>query len=1338
MVFRTQPRPVDFSLSKGSDNPCFKNHQMWQIDRRLDYEAGTFCFRAKSPWGQPCVITEFIVEGVDSDFLSAVISEKKRQESLFIDYLQKQLDQATPYQVHIEFHANRLIIRFGDYGLMGGGKKTALALSGAQVIVGIGLTITGFVFPGGILLGSGLAGGSYAYSQPEGQYDTDEYAKQTAYGGATGFISGGLSHWTRGIHYLLRIGVQAFGGAAGSAAAAIPEAVKEGDPKIVLKKACIGAVGTAVGSLASTTVGPLMNCVAEVDDDIAAIVFKRTLEGGVGAMSSKAATNLCEGEQVGSGVFGAGLVGATISGVIAVGEEGQRYLNQKSVEKALQVAQREKAKSERVVNALEEELRLSEQRLAKQQEELAVLEKTRDLQLDAARKAMQETQRQVEKMQQDIKAAQETLEKVKQQMRIAEQGEQRFQQERARLDARIDKDIDGHLKKGFKAKISGHWTKSKAAIKEAYQKGKTIKWRKGHVKFLSSRETVRFNPEPLQKQQQKIQGELQMLQQQMEGLQGEVRAAQEVQGTEGNAAREQIETCKLEMAKVQQAILVKQEAVAKLGEQVRSVEVAFRAEQVRLQEIAKREIHVQSKMKEMPLLARQIDRLPRRPELGAVFKPEQGAFVTVSMQDLIPHVVLVHALSPQAIGSFIGGHPELLDQWEKDKIMPLLQHIITPDGVIGRHLDLQKRELQGELEKRPQIHWAWNQLVQANSGSGPDGWEDAPIAVLEPLSVFEETLYRRPFGVAPYDTMTFSSHHLSDHSLILISPAVLEKARSYLTGFRGRIVPYEGPIRSAIIDALNVHYPQTWHVCNPAGELIGKELNSTLRREDEVAGGYLSKTCLKKPDGQVITLIEKDGSDPRRNAQPMKEYKKEGRFIGLHAHSITDLIEAKDRFKALALFKQNCASARDCPVFAGGLSKPSQLSKWVARKAIKFHQETRGYDPHTGAPKIANYLFHESLFADLVSMFYQMYPDGVPPLTILDAKLVFAHDEIYRDLVQPINDCITSRDRAQEERAFDLFRSYCEKLRADLKNILRAKEEAAHLFDSAVVPLVDEGRRSPLCLLFAQEEWDKVVVPADSVAFDLERWPHSDLLIDYINKVRCTLPSRPESLQQLYRQICSYSRVELRTPEERKAEYRLNVIRSVIRWACIDDIYRASLRPDEARSSALASAFSCDRLEKYCLETKDFTKLVGDCLFDNVAAQLSDFEGGLRLRKEVVLFMQDHEKEYQQKPDYAEKTLLRGDGEVKFFFDNWEQYLSGMSMPQVWGTEVEIHALAYMLQHPIVVLAVDALPKIYNQEASQEPIFLHHLRHNHFEACIPFEGLTAREVYHPILTQEHF
>jgi hypothetical protein len=161
-------------------------------------------------------------------------------------------------------------------------------------------------------------------------------------------------------------------------------------------------------------------------------------------------------------------------------------------------------------------------------------------------------------------------------------------------------------------------------------------------------------------------------------------------------------------------------------------------------------------------------------------------------------------------------------------------------------------------------------------------------------------------------------------------------------------------------------------------------------------------------------------------------------------------------------------------------------------------------------------------------------------------------------------------------------------------------------------------------------------------------------------------------------------------------------------------------------------------LSEYGLDAEDFTIKIGDCLFDNVVAQLpSGSPSSQQLRQNVVRFLSEHSDEYAEKMNYDERLLV-GEGIDSVHFETWEHYLEGMNRPQVWATELEINALSTLLDCPFILLALGAKPKIYNPEGKNAPIFLHHVRGNHFEACTPFKGLKTQDVYNAIKNKDHY
>ncbi|MGH2645241.1 MAG: OTU domain-containing protein, partial [Chitinophagaceae bacterium] len=70
-----------------------------------------------------------------------------------------------------------------------------------------------------------------------------------------------------------------------------------------------------------------------------------------------------------------------------------------------------------------------------------------------------------------------------------------------------------------------------------------------------------------------------------------------------------------------------------------------------------------------------------------------------------------------------------------------------------------------------------------------------------------------------------------------------------------------------------------------------------------------------------------------------------------------------------------------------------------------------------------------------------------------------------------------------------------------------------------------------------------------------------------------------------------------------------------------------------------------------------------------------------------------------------------------------------ISTSQVWATELEVRALASVLDSPVVLLEIGKPPKPYNENGRNNPIFLQHVNGNHFISCVPSGGKTSRYVY---------
>lgn len=154
----------------------------------------------------------------------------------------------------------------------------------------------------------------------------------------------------------------------------------------------------------------------------------------------------------------------------------------------------------------------------------------------------------------------------------------------------------------------------------------------------------------------------------------------------------------------------------------------------------------------------------------------------------------------------------------------------------------------------------------------------------------------------------------------------------------------------------------------------------------------------------------------------------------------------------------------------------------------------------------------------------------------------------------------------------------------------------------------------------------------------------------------------------------------------------------------------------------------------------DFTLNLGNCLFDNIIAQLPGSKSSAALRQEMVQFMKAHAEKYQDLLDYGkENKILWGEGDPKeaFCFTSWIEYLHIMAQDLVWTGDIEIHALSELLNRPMVIMEIGQPAKLYNPASTGQPLFLEHINLNHFVSRIPKQGLDHSEAYAKIMAYKH-
>ncbi len=1345
------------SIDLTNNTNYFTNHQKWKIGCGLDSKTGLCCFYLQDSFGISYCVTEFIVEDLDPQFSSELnqIHTSDEQQQRIQAYLEQRLRQASPYQVHVESQGEMRFIRFGDYGLKGGGKTKILALAASLTQVGIGIALSSGFFKqgkmiGGILISSGLSSGLLAYNQDENESDYwKEYAKNFGYGVLTSVVSYGTGFLVQGTGLLTKISAKVLGGALQGAAstAAVIFAQEQKLPDLN-KVACSAAAGS-LGATASLGAGALMDKVmGDNVSGVAAKALRGAVQGAAGSMGSKAITNLFEKKRLSHELLQEGILSGVVNGGIMgleqITKNRELYAaqyeqsKQKQTESDLKSAQESAAKSRHETERTEQRLQQAEQEFLAHQQKLQELHQT----LQAQQQAAEQARQQVQQAQQIVDQASKTTAATHEQLIAAQKRLHAAQQNYQTILKTADDHVKSNLERGFKAKVGGYHLKSPEQIKEAFFRGEKIKWTKrgGQTKTIQVKTSVPQQHQEAQRTVEAAQSQVRKLQSSLEQKQAALTAEQhrlseqqqkvdqdrqEVHANQGSIEKQQrhvaeLKTQFLETQGQLEAALQRQNYLESL---FKNQQAAVQAAQNVYQELCKSQ--AQGEM--YPI--RQKDRAQLK-----TLQPEKVSYVDCGMNDLIPHVVLVHGLNctqwVEGVDLSLSGD---------DYQLSLIQGIFNSDGTIGHHLQLEKREFKEGLTDRPHIHWSWNQLVQPHGGTVPKpkySWEGAQIALLEPLLIFENSSNQKPIGVAPYDTITIGSHCPSDKSTLVVPAALFPRVKSYLTGFQGKYIVYDASkqnIRSAVIDALKTYYSQTWHVCDEKGQLIGHEVKHS-------ALGYAPKTYLKTTNGQVVCLIQEDGKESEQQiSKSMKEYAASKRFIGLHAHSTTYMLEVgtSGYFPTLKQFTTHPAIVKNHPLFAGTIQSIEALGSMGSLKAFKefYEQLLIKHDSRTGAQYVADYILNEAMHADLVSLFYQGNPDTEFDLCAFDLRMIFTSSRAY--LINLLENIGRSLQLNQKQKAFEFFKLYCSQLQECLLHLQQAKKEALSLSNLNGEENNAIENKEPLCLTVAQSEWEKIEMAA-SVEFDLgKNWPLNDQFYLYVDKMLRTLPTDAAKLRKLYLQLSS---LRLQDVNDQKKQCHLEVVCNIIQWTFQEKVY-LTLRKDDL------SPVLVDRLSKhenwladYGLELADFTQYLGDCLFDNVAAQLRDRSSlsSQQLRQNVVKFLHPREQEYASMCRDKENRLQVGDGIEFVSFNSWEEYLRCIAQPLVWATELEVHALAFMLDCPIVLMTFGAKPKIYHSGAKNSPLILHYVNTNHFESCVPFKGLTPLDVYPKIRNEEHY
>jgi predicted nuclease with TOPRIM domain len=1454
MTVRTGPLLQPFFLQP-PDSPqnSFKNHQKWEIARDPDFSTGSPLLQLKDPHGITHEVKDFILENLDSNFEEALtrVTTPESKEQIICEYLCQRLANATSFQVHVETfcdeetHKSHYCLRLGGHGLkgggkddelLGGGKKTALGLSAAQICAGVIIIAYSrkLKLSSSVLLSMGTAGVSY-HLKTNQKFTWSQWSAHTAFGVISGLVSGACDYLSKGANIAMRVFTQTVGTVVGNGASNAIAYRLEDKP---LDKKFVQSMGmSAVGGLVNASTGEVFNIFRPESEGLLNAVGFQAFKGMVSSLLSKSATHYYEGkEMVWQDYMEAVLLGGGLSALTAFAEfwrssnKLQELQGKKTkVEKQLAETKDRHTANELTAQQLSERLRQSGKKLALKQEVLKTLENkqtetsfnTLQESIEAAREEVSKILKQITQDESSFASVIQACEAIAQQLPALSRIEQHLKKSYEKLSQNFENKIRAKLDKGAKVKINGRAVKDPATIREALVNGERVKWAmKGASSgFYGTADRLfdKFNPLRMNYRRglHRLSHEMRALirmEDQIEHYQTELGiAADLLRHSEGSLSdfpttsaasnnpnssssaetqatqdylSQQISNLKLQMSELQaqlpearQQVELGRAHIAKLEGEINalghnikdiSIENARTFQDNNSAWLPKGEINFKPQVSESP----PVNAFKPKPVVS--IPPEEA------LKELIEHVVLVQAISPGAFSHYPEADWDRADNDSDEakiyKAVCSLKGVLNRQGVVGHHLEFAKKEFREKLIDRPHSHWSWNQLVQPHPRNS---WEDAGVAMLEPLATVENTIHHKPFGIAPYDTLILGPHRLSPKSILLIPQSIAAEATEYLKdGFQGEIVTYDwttNSLRKAIIDTVEKKYPETWQVCDQQGSSIGKEKNET-------AAGYNNKNYLRKTEGEVFLLMENGGSNVNDQLAPEMKYYRDvsRRMLCLHVDAPTASLE--HQIESIEIGPGRSASIptyfgwlsrftvgikqdlNKNPFFVGGVEKtPNALKGLGILKVLEIYVAMQHYHPATGASEWGHYYLSEAMRADLISL---LRSDEDAHLSHLQCVTIFNSTGDLIEALLTLDKMLKAQTPDSAQKAVEAFDNYCSLLKDRLVAVRKATQQAANfLMHAGQDSAVDENIQHP-CLSFGQQEWNQVTIPENGEITLEKNWPRTDAHYAYVYKLARILPKNPEELKDLHFKLSKIRH------EDKKEQYRVNLICSVIYGLILNQCY-LHLRPSEAHSIIADRILKeAGWLTKYHLKIKDFTRKenIGDCLFENIAGQLPEGVSlSQELRQKVVQFMKDNSQTYR--PFFAAKLatpvasladnsstssssralnsssveimkepassnlrdakLLVGDGdhEKSLTFENWADYLDKMGKPQVWATTLEIRALADMLKRPIILLQFEAEPFIYNETSQGEAIFIHHLNDNHFESCIPIQGQRAQDIF---------
>ncbi|KTD31492.1 MULTISPECIES: hypothetical protein [Legionella] len=426
----------------------------------------------------------------------------------------------------------------------------------------------------------------------------------------------------------------------------------------------------------------------------------------------------------------------------------------------------------------------------------------------------------------------------------------------------------------------------------------------------------------------------------------------------------------------------------------------------------------------------------------------------ITATDFTNRIILVHPLQPNSILDLlfkIGKDHLIAFNSETDSfdVSKTIQNAITQDdtlltndAIIGSHLAFSAHQYTHSFVDRPHVHWWWNGLFQANSGGD---WEHSLVAFFEPLSAVDNVM-----GCAPYDTMTMGPHQFTKESCILVPDESVEPLRARLQSYPGKIIgfdPSKETLRSAINRVLEVHYPKAFIMTDKKGHNINElalsggdnNFNPSQVRERNYNSvkGYFEDVFIRSEEGaDLIPLMQGE----KTLLMPAYQTYAQGRFVGLHSHSPTDI--ESDRL--MKILRTVSVSPNKLPQFKPnfvGQEGVRNLNELVLVRTFTICQKLMEYSSETGLHSYAQYLLKKSFLADFRSV--HQGQDGQMNMPVSEVQSLI--DNHYKQLLRRVETLANALELPNDAECNHYKQQMVDEYRLFLENL----PNSVHRFSNA-------------------------------------------------------------------------------------------------------------------------------------------------------------------------------------------------------------------------------------------------------------------------------------------------